>query len=328
MLVSFFRSSKVKVLFFIPILALLFRIPAFFTPFISIQNNYSIEFINQFFNWVNQFTGLSVVLSAFVISAQAILLNKLVEKHALLKQINYLTAFYLILLNSAFAPQWLLSESMVANLFFLWSIDKMLSLSRSESNLSPSFDSGLLIGIASVFYPSYLLFIGLLILAQFYFNSFGFREFILAVLGAITPYFFWFGIAYTINASLLTFENHFQYTAIFSAPWESYTSFLPLIISILVAVILSLGSYLKGIRVNTVKTKNTLVLYLWIIPLSIAGFYWQSSTSFDVFYSFSLPLAMILSNYALYAKKRWIPEVLVLCVVLAAAYSNFQLLSH
>lgn len=322
MLVSFFRSTKAQVFFVLPIIAVALRIPAFF-GFMVPATSSSILFETGL-GWLKNWPILSVLLSAGVTLLQAILLNSMVRQFELLRKINYLTAFYFVLLTSLLPSFWFLTEDALALLFLLFALQKMVTLARSEKTLSISFDTAFLISLAACFSVQYAIFFLLLLIAQIAFSSMGWRELFTSCIGGALPVFLWWCYQYLVGTGLNPVYAHFLMNDVSFQSFDPSFSMQPVFWSaVAVLVVMSMGSYLKGIQVNTVKTKNTLLLILWLFVLAILNEWWLESDGVSA--ALLLAPTLIASNYSTYAKKKWIPEVLVLILVASAFYSQWAM---
>ncbi len=322
MLVSFFRSTKAQVFFVLPIIAIALRIPAFF-GFIEPPVSSSILFENSL-GWLKNWPIISVLLAASVTLLQAILLNSMVRQFELLRKINYLTAFYFVLFASLLPSFWFLTEDALALLFLLFALQKMVTLARSDRTLSLSFDSAFLISLAACFSVQYTLFFLLLLIAQISFSSMGWREILTSCVGWALPVFFWWSYYYLVGSDNNSVYAHFlTNTVSFQSFDSSFSEHLVFWLSLVVLVVMSLGSYMKGIQVNTVKTKNTLLLFLWLFVVAIFNEWWLEADGVSL--ALLLAPALIASNYSTYAKKKWIPEVLVLILMASAFYSQWAM---
>ena len=323
MLVSFFRTSRAQALIMLPFLALLLRLPAFWRLQV-IHSDPSFLFTG-IFGWAQQWPVLSIVLSAFITFFIGLLTNNLIQRFDLLRSQNYLTAFFTITFLSLSPDFWFFNSEQVAVLFLIFALNKTFHLARSENTLSLSFEAALMFSLAGCFSLPLLLFFLLLPIAQLSFSSIGVREFFVTLIGLLLPFYFWWGVEFVwVGTDSYSLRNHLSIERFtFSFDVKLWQEHLAMMIALLVALVLSMGSYLKGIQVNTVKTKNTLLLFLWILVFAILSQYvFQNQKILAVLL---LSPAVIAANYSTYSKKKWIPEIMIILILLGAGYTQWTL---
>lgn len=323
MLVSFFRTSRAQALIMLPFLALLLRLPAFW-GLQSIDSDPSFLF-EGLFGWSQQWPVLSIVFSTLITFFIGLFTNNLIHRFDLLRSQNYLTAFFTITFLSLSPDFWFFNSEQVGLLFLLFALDKTFQLARSENTLSLSFEAALMFSLAGCFSLPLLFFFLLLPIAQLSFSSIGVREFFVTLIGLMLPFYFWWGVEFVlVGTDSYSLRNHLSIDRfIFSFDLKLWQEQLAIMVTVSVALILSMGSYLKGIQVNTVKTKNTLLLFLWIFVFAILSQYvFQNQKILAVLL---LSPAVIVANYSTYSKKKWIPETMILLILLSAGYTQWTL---
>lgn len=328
MLVRFFRASRVQELFVLPLVALLLRLPAFWIhqPVETYASPWG--FAQHVVNGINAYPVLAILLSGLLVASQGLLLNRLIEKYALLKRLNYLTAFFFVVLNSIWPFQMGIYPGLIANLFLLWALDKSLAISQSDRVNSLAFDAALIIGFASLIAPLYSIALAALVLSQLFFNGWSWRSPILIALGTSTPFLLLYNASYLLDANYVHLAGllNWSFNALASTINPQISLYYLPLSAILLAVLVSLNSYLKGIRVNTVRTRNILLLFLLFVPMVPAAGFVFNSQFYSVYGLLSLPLCMILANYALYSRKTWIPELLSWLLLGSSLFTSMGLL--
>ena len=323
MLVSFFRSSRVQVLFVLPLVAILLRLPAFWGIREVPQDGPFL--FDLIFGWLKNWPLVSILLSAIITFFEGLLLNSIIQRFDLLRRQNYLTAFFFILFMSLSPTFWFLNSEHLALLFLLLAINKSFELARSENTLGLSFDAAFLMALGTCFFLPFSVFFLLLPIAQVSFSSMGIREFLSTVIGFALPFYLWWGIEFIwVGTEPVFIRNHLSILKFnFSLQPGIWKEQAVLWISLGISFLLSMGSYLKGIQVNTVKTKNTLLLFLWILIFALVSEYIFSAESLSL--AVLLSPAVICANYSTYAKKKWIPEAMVTIAVLSAGYTQWTM---
>ncbi|WP_132055843.1 hypothetical protein [Pseudocnuella soli] len=146
--------------------------------------------------------SLTAALVAFaLLYSQALMINYGVNEHRLTQKFTFLPGMA-YLLTTSLVPEWnLLSPPLVASTLIIWAILKLFRTYNQQEVLGTLFNTGLIVGAASmVFFPSVAfllcLLLGILILRPFRVN-----ELLLFLMGALTPYYF-YAVYLFLNDSL------------------------------------------------------------------------------------------------------------------------------
>ncbi|MEO6729627.1 MAG: DUF6427 family protein [Ferruginibacter sp.] len=252
---------------------------------------------------------------------QAITLNTMVNDQRLMLKSNYLTAMAYILISSLFAEWNILSAPLIINTFLIWVWSSMSKLNNDHNPKTSLFNIGIAIGLSSFFYFPSLAFAALIVFGLLITRAFRASEWIVALLGIVTPYYFllayvfltdkWQG--YRFPGVDVTFP-HFD-----ESRWA-------LIALIMVSFICTVGLFFiqQNIRrqlVQARKSWNLIFLYL-VIALFIP--FINASHSFVYWILCAVPIAVIAAAGFLYPTKKWFPLVLHwLIVAFVIAFSYF-----
>lgn len=189
MLTNFFRSRQIILIPIIVVIGLLLWLPAIGTNY-TLSLQHEMPLYELFVHFFANKPFLQLLIAFVLVVAQAFVFNAITERHELFGKSSYLPALIYILLFS-FTPEALhLHPLLFANFFILLSVDALLNMYRKPNAIGQSFETGLLIAIATLFYfPSILLLLFLLV-GLFIMRPFSIREFILVVLGFVFPYLY------------------------------------------------------------------------------------------------------------------------------------------
>src|ERR1044071_9267911 len=98
-------------------------------------------------------------------------------------------------------------HALLINFLLIFACDKIFSLFKHENPVSLIFDSGLLLSVISlIYFPCVLLFFFLLAVLTVV-RSVNFREWAIALVGFILPYYFMFVYAFLTDSLENTFHN-------------------------------------------------------------------------------------------------------------------------
>ena len=136
------------------------------------------------------FSGSSTIIAYLLIFLQAITLNGLVNEQKLFSQPHYLTAFCYLLISSMYPAWTVFSPGLVINTFLVWAWAKMVSLHLHSAPKGALFNLGLGFGICSFIYFQSVYLMLLMFVALFLFRPFKINEWLVTIMGLLTPYYF------------------------------------------------------------------------------------------------------------------------------------------
>lgn len=192
-------------------------------------------------------------------------------------------------------------------LFFLMlSIDRIFQAYEKKKFHNNSFESGLFIGIGSLFYFNLIFFFPVSCIGFFVIKkSTEWRNFVLPVLGIITPWLFTWSYYYstgqsstfvnTIYANIST-ENCFLRGNI---QMQIYSGFLVLLT--LLGSIFFLNQYDK----KKISTRKFFQIFFLLFIISFITLLAVPPVSMDILVIMSLPLSFLISNYLIYMKRKF-----------------------
>ena len=326
-MIRFFSGNNplnVLILFFI---GLLIKLPYFITPVIP-QTNVTDGFLYIELLKALQTTGAAVpiiypIISFVLLFTQAITFNGLVNDQKLFSSPNYLLALSYLVITSV-VPEWnVLSPALIINTILVWAWPRMVGLYNHPKPKTILFNIGFGFGICSFFYfPSVYLLL-LLIVALILFRPFYLTEWLVAVLGILTPFYFllvyffvwdrWHMVEAVVPAQYLRLPD-----VLFD--WQFWVTFSLVVFPLVIGLLMS-SRYSSRLLVQIRKSWNFMIFYLiialfipfvnsfqglthWIlavVPISLfqAAFYFYPKNKRFPELIFWLSLIWIVANYAL-----------------------------
>ena len=137
-----------------------------------------------------QFTSLYTLLAFLLIFWQSISLNTVVNKLKLMSRPNYLPAMCFLLISAFFSEWNRLSSAMIVNTLLLWIWSSLNRLQQGDRPKTILFNAGFALGLCNFFY-SYSFTFGLVIFAALLlYRSTRLNEYLVPLLGYLTPYYF------------------------------------------------------------------------------------------------------------------------------------------
>jgi len=150
------------------------------------------------YDWLGTSGWVPELVAGLLVFVQAVYIAILTIKHRLGSEVSLFAGAFYVILASALPSFCHLTPGLMAVTFFIIALDEVLLTFRKKGAASRIFNVGFWLAIGSLFAPSYgmLLLFGLVALIVL--RSFRFREFLMFIIGAGTPYillstyFFWY----------------------------------------------------------------------------------------------------------------------------------------
>jgi len=280
------------------------------------------------FQAINEVSPILIkVIYFLVILSQALYFNYIIDKYKVQEIQSYLPAFSYVLIASCLPQLNVLSPVLIANFFFLFALDNVISTYNKELCFSATFNIGFWVAMASLFYQTPFFFLIYFGMAVSIFKSMDLREWLSLIVGFITPYFLastW----YFWNDQLPLFWTTYLITE-FSLGFESInlsiTDYLILGIAGAILIISFYNALLLNMK-NTVFRKKSLTIIIWFLLFSTGLSYLNYGADLLYFSLLFIPLAFVLSSYLHKIKMYlWIEllHMLLLTVIIYNQYVNF-----
>ncbi|MES2432159.1 MAG: DUF6427 family protein [Bacteroidota bacterium] len=252
---------------------------------------------------------------------QAIAFNKLVSDQKLMPKSNYLTAMSYLLITSLFTEWSILSGSLIINTLLIWVWAHMSSLYTNPKPKTALFNIGIIIGVSTFFYFPSIAFAVLIIFGLIITRPFRLAEWIIALLGIITPYYFLLAWAFlTDRWQGYKFPGiAFSYPKFYDSSWA-----LAAIIIVLTATIIGLYYIQSNFLRQLVQSRKSwqLVFLYFLVAVSIP--FINATYTFKYWILCAVPLSAVVACAFLYPQKKWLPTLLHwIMVAFVIAFSYF-----
>ncbi len=318
-----FKANAPSNAFVLFLYGLVLRLPAFLHP-VAPQPQQTDGFLYKALLQLLQPFGnvaplIYPVITTLLLFTQAITFNKLASGQRLLPKSNYLTGMAYLLITALF-PDWgILSSALIINTLLLWVWARLSNLHTQQNTRNTLFNIGMAIGICTFFYfPSiaFTLLIGAGLVTS---RSFRPAEWLIALMGIITPYYFLLAFAFLTGRL-----KGYQFPGFsVSAPhfannrWE-YVSIGILLFLGLTGVFFEQRNIRRQL-IQTRKSWNLIFLYL-LVALFIP--FINATHSFQYWILSAIPLSAIAACTFFYPVRKKIPWILhwLLVAYIAAMY--------
>ncbi len=270
---------------------------------------------------------LFVIISFAIVLTQGFLLIGLNKKHILISNRTFLPAFFYIFITGSIILTQTFSPVLLGGFFIFYAIDFLFRTYRIDYALNEIYMSGFLIAIASFFWAPFVYFIILLFISLIIMRTFILREWIIALLGFLTPLFFMFVIYYVFipeqdSLNLLYFiiseltisEN------IIHLDLSYYVFFGFLFLLIMVTSIKIIGNYQN----KKIKTRKYFEINWWYFFVAILLFAVLKRSSLDLIYLVALPVSFLLTEFFYSVRSKTVLNIILLLLFCCSLFIQIK----
>ena len=260
-------------------------------------------------------------IAFLLLYTQAVTFNQLANGQRLMQKPNYLTAMAYLLITSLFKEWNVLSAPLIVNSLLIWVWARMSALSHTKIVTATLFNIGIAIGVATFFYFPSIAFAALIIFGLVVTRPFKLEEWLVSLLGIITPYYFLLSYIFLTDK----WKGYHLPGIAISLPkfYESRWALVAIII-VLFTTVIGLFFIRKNFLRQLVQTRKSwnLVFLYFVVAVFIP--FINATHSFEYWILCAVPLSAFMACTFLYPEKRWFPQVLHwLIVAFVIAFSYF-----
>ena len=301
-----FKANNPYNNFLLLLYGLLLKLPIFLHPHIPQPQQLDGFLYKAFLQWMKPLAAdihiIYSMITFLLLYVQALTLNNLVNDQRLMQKPNYLTGMSYLLFTSLFTDWYYLSSPLIINTLLIWVLSKLCKLHSNNSPKTSLFNIGIITGIATFFYFPSIAFGLLIIVGLGITRPFRLPEWLMALLGILTPYYFLAALVFLTDS---WHGYHFPGVSI-TVPAFVQTRWT-LAAMIVVSLTTLTGIYFIQLNkrrqlVQARKSWNLIFLYL-----SVAFFvpFLNASKSFDYWILTAVPIAAITGTAFFYPEKKW-----------------------
>jgi hypothetical protein len=308
--IGLFKQKTPANILFVFILGILLKLPVFKHSILPATNEKNGIIYDELVLYLNSFGDRSLIIYAvltfLLLFSQALQLNKLINDHRMMQKVTYLPAASYLLMTSLF-PEWnFFSAPLIVNSFVLFVFLRLFKLYNQSQVRAGIYNIGLATGLSAfIFFPSVILFVwvllGLLVIRTFRAN-----EWLICILGVITPFYFYFSwLLYTgtKNWTLAFTSFRLAIPDLSMTFWASVSVFL-------VAFPFFIGSYFvqTSLRKMLIQVrKNWSLVFIYLLFAMLIPFLNTGNTGIQNWMFITVPFAAFHACAYLYPKKSWLP---------------------
>jgi hypothetical protein len=326
MLVGFIKHNRAVSIVLLPVTLICLWAYGFIHPVVPLSEH-AAPLYKLLIAGIARYPFLLTLISFLLIFCEAILIYHIVEKNEITETKSYLSAIVYIVLMSLQPEMLSLHPIVIANLFMLLALHKLMQTYRKETAYSEAFDSGFFISLAALFYIPSLIFIFILWIGLLIIRPFIWREWVISFIGILLPwvflvfYYFWNdkldSLQYdAIYYTLITPRKSFNSLAF------SFSEYLQIVL-LFIAAFFSTGRFLTDLNKSTVQSRSNLLLLLYFFILAFISIFIAPSYAISYLSFLAIPFSVFFSNFLLFAKKEWIAEILFLLLIISVFINQF-----
>jgi len=325
-LIGFIKHNRSLFIIVLPVAMIALWLYGFFHPVVPLTEH-SAPLYKLIISGIGNYPFLLTLISFILIFCEALLINHIIRKNEIINTISFLPALVYIVLMSLQPEMFSLHPIVIANLFMLFALHKLMQTYRKETAYSEAFSTGFFISLSVLFYIPSVVFVLLLWIGLIIIRPFIWREWVISFIGFTLPliylvfYYFW-------NDKLDALQYDVLYYTIiapqksFNALRFSYSEYFQMGVLLLCALF-SAGRFLHDLGKSTVRSRNNLLLMLNFFILAFVSIFLSPEYSIPYLSFLSIPFTILFSNYLLFVKKQWIAEILFLLLIISVFVNQF-----
>jgi hypothetical protein len=193
------RNNSPYTVIILFIFTLLIKLQALASPQLPVlpQNHIFFDGILDVFNAIFGGSAFAyTMLSVVMLFGQALFLNAIAVRFRLFTKATYVVAYLYLLLTSIHPAFSYFSETLVLNWFLIGALHALLAFHQTVNPRKQIYNAGFLLCLTAVLHFPAIFFIGLLIAALVLLRSFNAGEWIVGLMGYLTPIYFFAGVLF------------------------------------------------------------------------------------------------------------------------------------
>jgi len=304
------------------VLILLYLLAAGLTYFSSTPlevNSYPDLFYNYFTSnleskfLINSLNFLFIGIGVFIVGL-------IIANQEICDKQNYYPVFlYLVFCIAAVNPAQI-TPQIFTNVFVLLSLYMLLDIYRKEKVLKSLFEAAFWLSFSAFITISSIISFPLFFTILMVLRPFNWREWLIAILGFLSPIFLYECFAYLFDWNQwFLFEAMAHFTKYMKTPILSEYYF-PLLLFLLVLLLLSIGLVLRYGSGNTVKKQRSKTIFFWYLFFCFFGFFSGGANTSSILLLSAVPISFFVGDFLFGIRQTKITNTLItilfLCVTL------------
>lgn len=293
-MLTLFRTNQLFASILLVFYIALLRSSAFVIP-LEIEPRGAGIFAEWVYQWIGANGQWASIAAMVLLLIQGFYLNVLIAEHRLASKVSLFPGLFYVFVCSLLPAFHNLSPVLMANTFLIVVLGEIYGTHKRTKVAGRVFNIGFWVGIASLFYPSFALFVLFGFAGLGIFRPFRIRERLMVIIGGLVPYFllgtyyFWYD---QLPWFLETLRGGFQFLDFVPTAAPLVYRSLGIMAVLLLVVLFSHRSYLlkQGMDVQ----RKISVIY-WGLFVSAATILLQSGVQLDHWLVVAVPAGILLS---------------------------------
>lgn len=315
MLVRLFKSQEPINLVILLILAFAIRLPYLLNtepiPVFNYNEPLSLFLFNNFQSlWQNKLWN--TIITTLLYFSMGVWLNKIISDFGLLFKNTLIPSLVFVIITGIFPTFYTLDAAIIIIYLQLILFIQLLKFFKTNKATQVSFDSGVIVAFASMFYFPAIAWIVLIWFSLLIFRPFSWREWISSIIGVLVLYiflafyYFWTDRWQDFLLIWKPLKGSFWQINVFPRK-SDYLPLLPMILILLIAFNKLFENFYKNVLLVR-KAQQILIASILVTAFS---YYIKPSFSINHFILLAAPLTFFLSYFFLVSKKNWVAESLM-----------------
>jgi len=268
---------------------------------------------------------INILLAGIIILIQALWFNRLVNSFNLMGRPSFLPALMYVVLTALFTPFLTLSSPLICNFLVIGMLYRLFATYKMADAKAVAFDLGMVVALGTMLYLPFIFMFLVIWAGLMVFRPFNWREWVAAIIGFATIFFF-LAVIYYLTDRLPAFTQIWLPLAT-SFPTKIQPISLYNYLELIPVAIILLLCFLKVSQLffrSYVQTRKSFQLLLVLTIIAGLSFYIKKEFHLEHFLLCAVPLAVFFSYYFLYATSKWFYESLFVLLVVGIIYFQFN----
>jgi hypothetical protein len=306
-----FKANNPYNNFLLLLYGILLKFPMFLHPKVPQQQQIDGFLYRELLNWLQPIgKGLPLIyplITFGLLYTQAVYFNKLVNDHRIMQRPNYLTGMSYLLITSLFMEWNVLSSPLIISSLLIWVWSKMSGLYNNQKPKAALFNIGIAIGVCTFFYFPSLAFAALIIFGLALTRPFKLAEWLIALFGIITPYYFLLAIVFLTDKWKGYQLPGFAVTSpLFNQSKWAYAAIIIVLLTSIIGIFYIQQNFRRQL-IQARKSWNLTFLYLMV---AVFVPFINATHTFEYWILCAVPLSAFAAATFLYPDRNWFPTLL------------------
>jgi Family of unknown function (DUF6427) len=267
------------------------------------------------------------IFANLLIFGHVLLINHIFIKNRLAKNVTLFPGLFYVIFITIIDENNLLTPILTANTFIILAVLNVLETYKLPQATAYIFNTGFILGLASLFYSPYFAFILFGVIALLQLRSFKITEKFQFFIGFGVPYFllftyrYWHGISF-VDLDFIK-EIFFRWPVFRTDGLITFYLCLSVILISLLVVLFNFGS-LNGKK--SIQAQKKIDIFYWVLLFCLLSFFIFSTPGLNHLMSLAFPLSVLLGCLVSDAKKHVLLEIVHVLVVSLIFITQFKLI--